>query len=118
MVDSCDKSSCPLKCEGLSADRVLFACPHCNLLVDHPCRSDINRFDLMGVRRTFDLDPSGLKKRFKSLQTSLHPDKFATAGDATQKELAEEWSAIVNDAYNKLLKPLDRALYLLEVTLP
>ena len=49
-------------------------------------------------------------------QTVLHPDKFAGADDAEQAELAESWSSLVNDSYNRLLKPLERAQYLLELS--
>ena len=49
-------------------------------------------------------------------QTTLHPDKFAGADDAEQVELAESWSSLVNDSYNRLLKPLERAQYLLELS--
>ena len=49
-------------------------------------------------------------------QTSLHPDKFAGSDDAAQTELAESWSSLVNDSYNRLLRPLERAQYLLELS--
>ena len=49
-------------------------------------------------------------------QTALHPDKFAGAEDASQTALAESWSSLVNDSYNRLRRPLDRAQYLLELS--
>jgi hypothetical protein len=114
VIDNCDKSDCPLKSNPLTAGDVVFQCAHCLLLIDHPCGSDIDSFDLFRMSRSFDVDANRLKKDFKALQRTLHPDKFARVEEA-QKELAEEWSARVNDAYAKLLKPLDRALYMLEV---
>ena len=51
-----------------------------------------------------------------NLQTALHPDKFAGSDDSSQTELAESWSSLVNDSYNRLRRPLDRAQYLLELS--
>ena len=37
----------------------------------------LNYFDVMGVRMTFELDPASLQRIFRSLQKTLHPDKFS-----------------------------------------
>ena len=51
---------------------------------------------------SFDIDVRSLSHKFKALQTKLHPDKFATAGQ-DQVQLAEAWSARVNDAYQVII---------------
>jgi len=73
-----------------------------------------NFFELMDVEETFDLDGRRLGNTFRRLQAVFHPDK--QVGKAKEEQaFAEEWSSHVNNAYNHLLKPLSRALYLLEV---
>ena len=58
----------------------------------------INHFKVFELDPSFDVDARNLTKNFRSLQAKLHPDKFATKGK-DQTDLAEEWSARVNQAY-------------------
>jgi len=116
VVANCDRSACPLKSESLSADRFVFSCPSCRRLIDHPEMSALSSFAVFGIERSFDVDTKALKRQFKALQTALHPDKFAGSDDSSQTELAESWSSLVNDSYNRLRRPLDRAQYLLELS--
>jgi len=60
------------------------------------------------------LDGADLGERFRQLQGQLHPDRFATKSQY-EKRIAVQYSAEVNRAYTILRKPLDRALYLLEL---
>jgi len=115
VVANCDRSECPLKSEALSAERFLFSCPSCRRLIDHPEMSSFTCFAVFGIGRDFDVDTKALKKEMKTLQTALHPDKFAMLDDVEQTSLAESWSSLVNDSYNRLLRPLERAQYLLEL---
>ncbi|KAH9503298.1 hypothetical protein Btru_068691 [Bulinus truncatus] len=62
----------------------------------------------------FDTDVTKLSQVFKETQKKLHPDKFSTKSE-TERKLAEEQSSLLNKAYNVLLKPLSRAIYLLEL---
>ncbi|KAH9503299.1 hypothetical protein Btru_068692 [Bulinus truncatus] len=62
----------------------------------------------------FDIDVTKLSQVFKETQKKLHPDKFSTKSE-TERKLAEEQSSLLNKAYNFLLKPLSRAIYLLEL---
>jgi molecular chaperone HscB len=48
------------------------------------------------------------------LQGELHPDRYAN-GSAQEQRIAVQYSALVNEAYATLRKPLDRALYLLRL---
>ncbi|XP_076443273.1 iron-sulfur cluster co-chaperone protein HscB-like [Babylonia areolata] len=71
-------------------------------------------FTLLGVDEAFDLDVKKLSEVYKHLQKHLHPDKFNQKSE-TEQSLAEEQSSLLNKAYFTLLKPLPRALYLLEL---
>ena len=52
--------------------------------------------------------------RWKELQREAHPDKFAAQGAAAQR-LAMQWSVRINEAYQRLKDPLQRASYLCEL---
>jgi molecular chaperone HscB len=73
-----------------------------------------NHFDLFGLPMTFALEANQLDQAYRNLQAEIHPDKFAHAGEAEQR-LAMQWSTRVNEAYQALRKPFERARYLLEL---
>jgi molecular chaperone HscB len=47
------------------------------------------------------------------LQAGVHPDRFAGEGAAAQR-IAMQWAVRVNEAYQRLKDPLERAAYLCE----
>lgn len=71
-------------------------------------------FQLFDLPAGFALDQAQLAARYRQLQKELHPDRFAAA-PAQEQRLAVQYSALVNEAYATLRKPLTRALYLLEL---
>ena len=71
-------------------------------------------FSLFGLPVEFAIDRELLGDRFRRLQGELHPDRYATASSYEQR-LAVQHSALVNQAYETLRKPLGRALYLMEL---
>ena len=71
-------------------------------------------FDLFGLTRGFDIDTSALRTRYRELQKSLHPDRYAAASDA-ERRWSVQAAAFVNEAERVLAKPLHRAVYLLEL---
>ncbi len=71
-------------------------------------------FALMGVAPGFAIDPLALDARWKQLQREVHPDKFSTQGPAAQR-VAMQWSVRVNEAYQRLKNPLQRAAYWCEL---
>ena len=73
-----------------------------------------NYFQLFDLPVDFTLDQAKLGEHYRALQGELHPDRFASASDHEQR-LAVQYSALVNEAYSTLRKPLARALYLLEL---
>jgi molecular chaperone HscB len=72
---------------------------------------DDNDFVLFGLPVRFALDRADLDARWRELQRSVHPDKFAAEGAAAQR-LAMQWAVRVNEAYRRLREPLSRASYL------
>ena len=69
-----------------------------------------NDFELFGLIQQFAQDRTALDARWKSLQREAHPDKFSAEGAAAQR-VAMQWSARINEAYQRLKDPLKRAAY-------
>ncbi|XP_023304500.2 iron-sulfur cluster co-chaperone protein HscB [Lucilia cuprina] len=90
----------------------LMICPHCGHLQD--VNTEINYFDLLDFPQKFDLETQLLTKRFRQLQTVVHPDKFSNKTSREQTNSAD-WSSLINKAYKTLSLPLERGQYLLEL---
>ena len=75
---------------------------------------DDNDFVLFGLPERFTIDRADLDARWRQLQSTAHPDRFAAAGAAAQR-LAMQWSVRINEAYRRLREPLTRAAYLCEL---
>ena len=73
-----------------------------------------NYFELFNLPVEFNLDRGALGEQYRALQQDMHPDRYADA-PAQQQRIAVQYSALVNEAYATLSKPLPRALYLLEM---
>ena len=73
-----------------------------------------NHFELFGMPERFVVDADALERRYRALQSEIHPDRFAAAAE-TQRRLALQSSARVNEAYRALRNPVDRAQYLLSL---
>ena len=71
-------------------------------------------FELFGVPARFAQDRAQLDARWKELQREVHPDRFAAQGAAAQR-VAMQWSARINEAYQRLKSPQRRAAYLCEL---
>ncbi|XP_065359910.1 iron-sulfur cluster co-chaperone protein HscB [Calliphora vicina] len=90
----------------------LMLCQHCGHLQD--VNTEINYFDLLDFPQKFDLEAQALTKRFRQLQTVVHPDKFSNKTSREQTNSAD-WSSLINKAYKTLSVPIDRGQYLLEL---
>ena len=81
-------------------------------------RPDLNLGDsdfvLFGLPERFAIDRPDLDARWRRLQATAHPDRFAAEG-ATAQRLAMQWSVRINEAYRRLREPLTRAAYLCEL---
>jgi len=73
-----------------------------------------NHFELFGLESAFTLDAGRLEQAYREIQASIHPDRFAQAGDA-ERRASMQWTARVNEAYRTLKSPVLRAKYLLEM---
>ena len=70
-----------------------------------------NYFSLFGEKDAFNLDLLTLEKKRKDLLSTVHPDRFSGGSDGQQK-LALEWTTKINEAFNILRDPAQRAIYL------
>ncbi|TKC82598.1 Fe-S protein assembly co-chaperone HscB [Trinickia terrae] len=73
-----------------------------------------SHFDLFQLPARYTLDAEALEHAYRTVQTQVHPDRFAAAGDA-QKRIAMQWATRANEAYRTLRDPLKRAMYLLSL---
>ena len=71
-----------------------------------------SHFELFGLPRVFSLDLSALERTYREVQSRVHPDRFAHAGDA-ERRASLQWTTRVNEAYRTLKSPVRRAQYLL-----
>lgn len=71
-------------------------------------------FQLFELAHSFDLDRVQLEQRYRLLQAQVHPDKFAHA-QAAEQRIAMQCATRVNEAYQTLRTPLNRARYLLRL---
>jgi len=76
--------------------------------------SEQDHFSLLGLKRTFDVEPQVLESAWKKVALAVHPDRFATRS-AAEKRVAMQWSSQANEAYRILKDPMSRARYLCEL---
>ncbi|MCV2886098.1 co-chaperone HscB [Aestuariibacter sp. AA17] len=74
----------------------------------------MNYFSLFNLPVSFHLDMAALSKAYQTLSQLTHPDKFAAASES-EKALAVQKNAMINDAYSVLKKPLPRAEHMLSL---
>ncbi|MBD2858278.1 Fe-S protein assembly co-chaperone HscB [Spongiibacter sp. KMU-158] len=73
-----------------------------------------NFFQLLGLPQQFELDQAKLSQSYRQLQQSVHPDRFAAEGER-QRLLAVQKSSQINEAFEVLRSPTQRAAYLLKL---
>ena len=73
-----------------------------------------DHFSLFELPARFRLDAALLDRRYLEMQSRVHPDRFASAGES-ERRLSLQWATRVNEAYQTLKKPLSRARYLLHL---
>jgi molecular chaperone HscB len=71
-------------------------------------------FALFGLPRRYRFDGAQLEAAYRSLQREIHPDRHAAAGES-ERRLALQSAARVNEAYRALKDPVERAQYLLSL---
>ena len=73
-----------------------------------------SHFELFGLPAVFSLDQAMLEKAYRDIQSQVHPDRFAHAGDA-ERRASLQWTTRVNEAFQVLKSPVSRARHLLEL---
>src|SRR5919108_2392604 len=73
-----------------------------------------NHFELFGLPPAFALDGEALERSYREIQSRVHPDRFAHAGDA-ERRASLQWTTRVNEAYRVLKDPVQRARHILEL---
>jgi molecular chaperone HscB len=71
-----------------------------------------NHFELFGLEPAFALDGARLERAYREIQSRVHPDRFAHAGDA-ERRASLQWTTRVNEAYRALKSPVQRASHIL-----
>jgi molecular chaperone HscB len=71
-------------------------------------------FALFALPRSYSVDEGALDTAYRKLQSLVHPDRFASAGEP-ERIRALQASARVNEAYHALKDPVERAQYLLSL---
>jgi molecular chaperone HscB len=73
-----------------------------------------NHFDLFGLSPVFSIEGEALERSYREIQSKVHPDRFAHAGDA-ERRASLQWTTRVNEAYRTLKDPVQRAKHVLEL---
>ena len=69
-------------------------------------------FELFGLPPAFSIDADALERAYREIQSRVHPDRFAHAGDA-ERRASLQWTTRVNEAYRALKSPVQRASHIL-----
>jgi len=86
-------------------------CPTCKAV--QPPRT-LDHFTRLGLPVAFPLNVAELDRRYFALQRQLHPDRFATK-TARERAISQSQAVALNEAYEALKDPLERATYLLKI---
>jgi molecular chaperone HscB len=73
-----------------------------------------SHFELFGLPARYSLDKAMLETAYRDIQSRVHPDRFAHAGDA-ERRASLQWTTRVNEAFQTLKSPVRRAKHLLEL---
>jgi len=72
-----------------------------------------SHFELFDLPVSFAVDTDLLERRYRELQRSVHPDRFASAGERERLQSVHQ-ATLINEGYRILKDPLLRGRYLLE----
>src|SRR5687767_1803359 len=73
-----------------------------------------NHFELFGLSPAFAVESEALERSYREIQSKVHPDRFAHAGDA-ERRASLQWTTRVNESFQVLKNPVSRARHLLEL---
>ncbi|XP_031551451.1 iron-sulfur cluster co-chaperone protein HscB-like [Actinia tenebrosa] len=120
LFGGCTKECCaenPPRCWKCDAElstcgHSKFFCRECEVI--QAPEKDATYFELFSSPETFDINTTQLSDVYRQLQFKLHPDRFSKCTQEEQN-LSAIQSSLVNKAYNTLLNPLKRGIYLLSI---
>jgi len=72
-------------------------------------------FSLFNLPVSFDIDRKTLAEHYRTLQRTVHPDRFASAAEP-ERRLSVQMAARINEGFQILKDPLARGRYLLELS--
>jgi molecular chaperone HscB len=73
-----------------------------------------NHFELFSLPQRYALERAELDARYRDLQRTVHPDRYASASDQ-ERRISMQQATQINEAYQVLKDPLKRGRYLLEL---
>lgn len=71
-------------------------------------------FEIFDIPVSFECDINAIQQRYRELQKAVHPDKFVNSSDL-EKRISMQHTSCINEAFNTLKNPVERALYLLKL---
>jgi molecular chaperone HscB len=71
-------------------------------------------FELFGLTPAFSVDLPALENAYRQIQSRVHPDRFAHAGEA-ERRASLQWTTRINEGFQVLRNPVSRARHLLEL---
>ena len=86
-------------------------CDKCNK-IQPP--ANLDEFELFDLNKKFSVDIQKIEDKYLKLQQLFHPDKFSNFSEKEQKN-STLLSSLINEAYEKLINPIDRANLLLKL---
>ncbi|XP_029680160.1 iron-sulfur cluster co-chaperone protein HscB [Formica exsecta] len=109
----CFCSDSPLKCWNCNYiyKSELF-CSKCKVLQELP--QNLDYFDIIGIKKNYNVVNEEIHKKYTELQKMLHPDKFGNKSEK-ERQISENISSLINKAYSTLVHPLKRGLYMLQL---
>ncbi|KYN01877.1 PREDICTED: iron-sulfur cluster co-chaperone protein HscB, mitochondrial [Cyphomyrmex costatus] len=87
-------------------------CSKCKVLQELP--QNLNYFEIMGIKKNYNVIDEEIHRKYRELQKMLHPDKFSNKSEK-ERQISEKLSSLINKAYSTLMHPLKRGLYLLQL---
>ena len=73
-----------------------------------------NFFETFNLPVLFNIDIDMLNHQYRTLQKTIHPDRFVNATDAEKKQSLKK-STQINDAYQVLKDPIKRASHIISL---
>lgn len=73
-----------------------------------------NYFELFEIPVSYDVDLNQLQQRYRDLQKTVHPDKYASAS-SQERRISMQQTSQINQALHTLKHPVERAVYLLQL---